>query len=158
MAAYSDISTILSPLVTQFQPNSVLIVGETARKLYQDKHDTRSQVLTTPFNLDDLSTITTVDLAIISDITDTLAKPQALEWLGMIRNCYAQHIIVISSIEQSTQQGWQLADFLGMGMKHVATTAKYQIFSYALESYQRKREWNNSQFWANPENYDKYRW
>ncbi|RKZ86366.1 MAG: hypothetical protein DRQ39_05810 [Gammaproteobacteria bacterium] len=158
MTAYLDVSTILSPLLTQFQPESVLIVGETARDFYQDKNDTRSQVLTTPFNLDKLSTIVTVDLAIISEITDTLVKPQALEWLGMIRNCYAQHIIVISDIEQSTQQGWQLADFLGMGMKHVATTAKYQIFSYAIENYQLKREWQNSQFWANPENYDKYRW
>jgi uncharacterized protein DUF6231 len=158
MTAYLDLPTILSPLLIQFQPKSVLIVGETARDCYQDKHDTRSQVLTTPFNLDKLSTITTVDLAIISDITDTLAKTQALEWLGMIRNCYAQHIIVISNIEQSTLQGWQLADFLGMGMKHVATTDKYQIFSYAIENYQLKREWQNSKFWANPENYDKYRW
>ena len=158
MTAYLDLSTILSPLLIQFQPKSVLLVGETARACYQDKNDTRSQVLTTPFNLDKLSTITTVDLAIISDITDTLAKTQALEWLGMIRNCYAQHVIVISNVEQSTQQGWQLADFLGMGMKHVATTDNYQIFSYAIENYQLKREWQNSKFWANPENYDKYRW
>lgn len=158
MTAYSDLSTILSPLLTQFQPKSVLVVGETARDFYQDKHDTRSQVLTTPFNLDELSTITTVDLAIISEITDTLTKTQAVEWLGMIRNCYAQHIIVISDIELSTQQNWQLADFLGMGMKHVATTDTHQIFSYAIETYQLKREWQNSQFWANPENYDKYRW
>jgi len=158
MTAYLDLTTILSPLLTQFQPKSVLIVGETARDFYQDKHDTRSQVLTTPFNLEILSTISTVDLAIVSEITDTLAKPQALEWLGMIRNCYAQHIIVISNVEQSTQQGWQLADFLGMGMKHVASITDYQIFSYAIENYRPKREWQNSKFWANPENYDKYRW
>ena len=32
------------------------------------------------------------------------------------------------------------------------------IFTYNLESYNKKRNWNNADGWANPENFDKYRW
>ncbi|MDT8372118.1 MAG: DUF6231 family protein [Gammaproteobacteria bacterium] len=40
----------------------------------------------------------------------------------------------------------------------MADTTEHQLFSYAIESYQPKHDWLNSRFWANPENYDKYRW
>jgi hypothetical protein len=33
-----------------------------------------------------------------------------------------------------------------------------QVFSYAIENYQLKKDWLNSRFWANPQHYDKYRW
>lgn len=158
MTACSELSIILSPLIGQFQPTSLLIVGETAFDSYQPLQDTRSQVLKTPFKLEQLTNITPIDLAIISDITDTLPKPQAIEWLGLLRNGHAPHIIVIAEMEQSTQQGWQLADFLALGMHRVGSANNYQIFSYAIESYRPKRDWLNSKFWANPENYGKYRW
>ena len=158
MTAYSDISAILSPLIGQFQPKSALIVGETALACYKEQQDTRLQVLKTPFSLEQLSNITAIDLAIISEITDTLPKPQAVEWLGLMRNCYAQHIIVISETGSMAQHDWQLADYLALGMQRVAITSHHQIFSYAIENYQPKRDWLNNRFWANPENYDQYRW
>ena len=158
MTAYSELSTLLSPLLAEFKPQSVLIVGETAYDCYQNQQDTRLQLLKTPFKLESLANLEPIDLAIISEITDTLDKSQARQWLGLIRNCYAKHIIVISESHTSSQQGWQLADYLAMGMKHIGTSEHYQVFSYAIENYQPKREWLNSQFWANPENFDKYRW
>ena len=132
--------------------------GETAITLYNDLHDTRSTILTTPFNLKQLDNLTSVDLAIISDITELLSKEMATEWLAMIRNRHTQHIIVISDNEKSAQQGWQLADYLALGLKHVGSHNKQYVYAYAIESYQPKRDWLNSRFWANPENFNKYRW
>ena len=134
------------------------MVGETALACYKEQQDTRSQALKTPFTLEQLANMVTFDLAIVSQITESLPKSQAIEWLGLIRNCYAQHIIVISDTDAATEQGWQLADYLALGLQRVAITPSHQIFSYAIESYQPRRDWLNSRHWANPENYDKYRW
>ena len=133
-------------------------MGNTAYDCYQHQQDTRLQVLKTPFKLESLQNIAEIDLAIISEITDTLDKSHAMQWLGLIRNYYAKHIIVIAEKDPASQQGWQLADYLAMGMKQVGSSEQHHVFSYAIENYQPKREWLNSQFWANPENFDKYRW
>ncbi|MFW5450440.1 MAG: DUF6231 family protein [Methylophagaceae bacterium] len=158
MTAHSDISTILLPLVAQFNADSILLVGDIAVTSYKQQQDTRLQVLKTPFSLEQLTTIATIDLAIISEVTDILDKSDGIKWLSMLRHCHVQHMIVISESEQAKQQGWQLADYLAMGMAHIATSDNYQIFSYAIEHYRPKKDWLNSRFWANPENYDKYRW
>ena len=158
MTSYSDLSTILLPLIDYSKPNSVLLVGEIARLAYIEQHNTRSQLLTTPFKLQQLNEMQPVDLAIISELTESLSKEQAIAWLGLLRNSRAQHIIVIANVAPSFSPTWYLADYLSMGMKHIASTEQYQVYSYALASYQSKREWLNSRFWANPENYDKYRW
>lgn len=125
---------------------------------FKEHQDIRSHHLTTPYTLERLSKISPIDLAIISEITDSLSKTAATEFLGMIRNYHASHIIVITKIAQVSDQQWRLADFLAMGMKHIADTTEHQLFSYAIENYQPKHDWLNSRFWANPENYDKYRW
>ncbi len=158
MTAYSHISTILLPLIDQFKSASVLLAGGIAIASYKQQQDTRLQVLKTPFSLEQLTTIDTIDLAIISEVTDSLSKPDAIEWLSMVRNGHCQHIIVIAESERSKQQGWQLADYLAMGMAQIDTVDNYQIFSYAIEHYRPKRDWLNNRFWANPKNYDKYRW
>ena len=81
------------------------------------------------------------------------------KWLGSLRNLFAPHVILISDPQKAQHQGWQLTDFLALGLHLVATSKDgLQVFSYAIESYQPKREWLNSRFWANPENFGKYWW
>lgn len=112
----------------------------------------------TPFSIQQLADLPTIDLAIISDITETLPKAYAMQWLGLMRNAHAQHIIVISEVTTATHLDWQLADYLALGMKRIAINDTHHIYSYAIESYQLKHDWLNSRFWANPDNFDKYRW
>jgi len=158
MTVSSDISKIILPFIDQFQAKTLLVGGETAITLCNDLHDTRSTVLTTPFNLEQLEDLTSIDLAIISDITEMLSKESATEWLAMVRNRHTQHIIVIADNEKAAQQGWQLADYLALGLKHLGHDNNLYVYAYAIESYQPKRDWLTSRFWANPENYNKYRW
>ena len=158
MTPSSELSTILSPLISRYQPKSVLIVGEIAHRSYENQQDTRTQVLTTPFSLEQLSNLKPINLAIISDVIESMSKPQAIEWLSMVRNRHAQQLIIIVDSTRAAQQGWQLADYLALGMNNIDSHQQYQFFGYAIESYRPKRDWLNSRFWANPENYDKYRW
>lgn len=158
MTEISDLSKIILPFVEQFQAKTVLAAGEAAITLCNDLHDTRSSVLKTPFTLEQLDNIGTIDLAIISNIIESSSKEKASEWLGVLRNRHTQHIIVITDKNKSALQGWQLADFLALGLKKIADIQNQDIYAYAIENYQQKRDWLNSRFWANPEHYNKYRW
>jgi len=155
---YNHLLTLISPLIAQFQAKSVLIVGETAENCYYNEHNTLIQTLHSPYSVGQLSTIEAIDLAIVSDLTDTLNKADAIQWLGTLRNQHAAHIIIISDKRLSSQQGWQLSDYLALGMRLIETTESHQLYSYAIENYQLKKDWLNSKFWANPEMYGKYRW
>jgi len=158
MTTSSDLSIILSPLIAQSHCKSVLLAGETAINSCKELQDTRSHQLTTPFSLEQLNVQVTIDLAIISDLLETLPKQEAIQWLSMVRNRYAQHLVLAVNSEMANQQGWQLADYLALGLQQHGSYADYQLFSYNIESYRPKRDWLNNRFWANPENYDKYRW
>ncbi len=153
------LSSLLIPLIKQFNPKKILTAGETAASCLQTDNDTRLQHLTTPFKQQQLDNIEPVDLAIISHLTESLEKSVGQAWLGTIKNQYAPHVILISHAELARQNQWQFTDYLAMGFKHIAGTEDgLRIFSYAIENYQPTHDWLNSRFWANPEMYDKYRW
>ena len=153
------LSSLLSTLIQQFEPQSVLVAGESAKLCLNDCQDTRSQALTTPFEQSQLQQIDSVDLGGSRNMKKTLALQAGQQWLGYLRNLHAPHIILIADPAQAQKQGWQFRDYLAMGLHHIAGTRDgLQVFSYAIENYQPKRDWLNSRFWANPENYDKYRW
>src|SRR5690554_4494322 len=146
--------SLLSTLIQQCKPQSVLLAGDLATICLNACQDTRLQTLTTPFTQSQLTQIQGVDLAVISDLTETLPLKNGQQWLGYLRNLYAPHIILITDPAQAQRQGWMFCDYLAMGLQHIAgTDTGLQLFSYAIENYQPKHDWLNSRFWANPENY-----
>lgn len=153
------LSELLEPLLTAFAPKSLLLAGELAIASVQSRQDTRSRQLTTPFRQQQLHDLQQVDVAVISDLTETMPVAHGQQWLGSLRNVFAPHVILISDPEKSQQQGWQFADFLALGLHQVAISdSGLHLYSYAIENYQPKRDWLNSRFWANPENFGKYWW
>lgn len=143
----------------QFKPRSLLIAGGVAETCLEDTQDTRSTTLTTPFKQSQLSEIDPVDVAVISNLTESLERGPGQQWLGTLRNLFAPHIILISDPQKAEANGWQFADYLALGLEHFAGSEEgLQVFSYAIEDYQPHHDWLNARFWANPENFDKYRW
>ena len=71
------LSSLLTPLIRQFNPKTILTAGETAASCLQTDNDTRLQHLTTPFKQQQLHDIEPVDLAVISHLTESLEKPAA---------------------------------------------------------------------------------
>lgn len=153
------LSSLLAPVISQFKPKSILTAGDTAEMCLQNVNDTKLQHLTTPFSQQQLLEISPIDLAVISHLTESMNKAAAQQWLGKIKNLYAPHVILISHPQIAEDNGWLFTDYLAMGFRHIAGTEDgLQVFSYAIETYQPKRDWLNSRFWANPDMYDKYRW
>jgi len=158
MTTSSDLSKILSPLIAQAHCKSVLLAGEIVINSCKELHDTRSHVLKTPFSLEQLNDLSRIDLAIVSNLVETLPKETATQWLSMLRNGHAQQLILLIDKNSDRAQTWQLADYLSLGFQQFFSDNHYQLFSYNIETYRPKRDWLNNRFWANPENYDKYRW
>jgi len=144
--------------VAQYQHKSLLLAGDAAINLGIDLQDTRFKTLKTPFSLEQLTKLPHIDLAIISDVLESTPKEQAIEWLSMLRNGYAQQLIVIMDNTHTATKNWQLTDFLALGFNTLFSDSRFAIYSYNIENYRPKKDWLNSRFWANPENYDKYRW
>ena len=144
--------------MTQYQNKSILLAGDTAINLSKDWQDTRSHVLKTPFSTEQLNDLSRIDLAIISNLLETLPKQKAIEWLSMLRNAHAHQLILITSETAETQNNWQLTDYLALGFQQLFSDSNYILYSYNITNYRPKRDWLNNRFWANPENYDKYRW
>ena len=145
-------------MIAQSHCKSFLLAGDTVINSCKELHDTRSHVLKTPFTLEQLNDLTSINLTIISDLIETLPKQEAIIWLSMLRNRHSQHLVLVVNSEMANQQNWQIADYLALGLQQHSSDSAYQLFSYNIESYRPKRDWLNSRFWANPENYDKYRW
>ncbi len=153
------LSSLLAPFVSQFNPRSILTAGDTAAMCLQNDNDTKLQHLKTPFSQDQLRNTQPADLAVISHLTESMEKAAAQQWLGMVKNRLAPHVILISHPAIADNKGWELTDYLAMGFRHLAGTEDgLQVFTYAIENYQPKRDWLNRRYWANPEMYDKYRW
>ena len=157
MTASSDLSKMILPFIQQYRGKSLLIAGELAKKTLINEQDTRSHTLTTPFTLAQLTSLPLIDIAIISDVIENSSKVDATQWLATLRNQYAQHLLLIVN-QQQTESSWQLTDYLALGFKKRGEIKGRLIFSYAIEDYQFKKEWLNDRYWANPENFDKYRW
>jgi len=157
MAALSDLSKIILPFIQQYRGQSILIAGDLVKNTLNTVQDTRSYTLTTPFTLAQLETLPTIDIAIVSDLIENLNKVDAVQWLSTLRNQYAQHLLLIVDQKQF-RSDWVLTDYFALGFKKQGQINHYQIFSYAIEDYQFKKEWLNSRYWANPDNFDKYRW
>jgi hypothetical protein len=157
MIDVSHISKVVLPLLAPFQRTPVLFAGEALSLITNELTFSEPQNISS-FSREQLEAFHPSELAVVTDLTETLPKTEAMAWLGLLKNKFAQHIVLVVDKQKSFEQNWQFADFLGLGFKLHYQDKHHQVFFYAIESYQIKKDWLNARFWANPENFDKYRW
>ncbi len=73
------------------------------------------------------------------------------EEIGLVKNALSQKLIIFS-LENISE------DLLRLGLIKEFSEKELHCHSYNLKTYNIKRDWNNSKGWANPENFNKYRW
>jgi len=73
------------------------------------------------------------------------------EEIGLVKNALSQKLIIFS-LENISE------DLLRLGLVKEFSEKELHCHSYNLKTYNIKRDWNNSKGWANPENFNKYRW
>jgi hypothetical protein len=100
----------------------------------------------------------TQDLALVTDSLEHLSRRQGQLLLGQLRNYGTRQIAVL--VDDAS--GWTLTDFLGLGFRRQARFDQgdqaLSLYTYNIDSYNHRREWNNPRFWANPEMWGKSWW
>ena len=93
----------------------------------------------------------TSDLFITLDDIDLVESE-----IGIIKNLLSQKIMIFSIPKDGVKESNMVK--LGFQVELEDSKNKLLCFSYNLKTYNKKRTWNNAEGWANPENFDKYRW
>ncbi len=101
--------------------------------------------------------------AVLIGLLENLPRQDGLHILAQLRDVHAQQLIVVVPIQdsQSTSQ-WRQSDFIGMGMKrhsqHLDHDPEIHIYTFSIRNYKATPDWLNSQYWANPQLFGKFRW
>ena len=77
--------------------------------------------------------------------------------IGIIKNLLSQKIVIFTSFNKDKKTDEMMLR-LGFQKELLDKNNRLKCFSYNLKTYNKKRSWNNSKGWANPENFDKFRW
>lgn len=110
-----------------------------------------SEVLNLPFQQ-------RYDLAVVMlDTPETLAlsEQQKSQILVKMRDLFAKRLVVVSRLQDE-----KLLRSLGLTQLIDKTVhgADFALWQFNILTYKHVPDWFNSKFWANPENWGKYRW
>ena len=147
----------IAEFLTQYSVKTLLYCGESPSEILDLLQHTQitlhhracSQVL---------SLTTGFEFTLLYDCLEHLNKAQGTTVLGHLRNAVSPRIWQIGSGGSQ----WQFGDYIALGFKALQPITlhnkKLENYFYDLGTYNKKRDWNNSKYWANPENWNKYRW
>ncbi|GAA5010118.1 DUF6231 family protein [Acinetobacter puyangensis] len=99
------------------------------------------------------------DLAVVNLIKQENIQPDNAitidHALVRLRDLFAKKIIVLADLRLEKQ-----LRALGFNqlLEAVPENSPVQIWQFNILTYKHVPDWFNSKFWANPENWDKYRW
>jgi len=103
------------------------------------------------------------DLAIAWLDSDLLWR-DALHVLSALRDLHARQLLAFVPISawQMTDSAWQPDQLRALGLQQQArfeqNGALIEAWSFDIRTYKAVPDWLNPRFWANPENWNKYRW
>ena len=136
-----------------------------SRRILQHLHRQFPQTQFTELSLADIpelrETETQYDASFVLDNSSNFVLQQHQTILGDLKNRLSSQVLYISenSIDEGDENFRQL---IALGFTResalILENNTFTCFGYNIETYNHKRSWNNSKFWANPENFDKYRW
>ena len=73
--------------------------------------------------------------------------------ISRLRDVGCQRVLILSGGSE-----WTANDMRALGFLPVEPFDARPAYLYDSDLQNQPREWNNSRHWANPENFDKYRW
>ena len=151
------IITELVDTIEQLQPHSLIYcAGEIVPALEAlREHDCEVYRVE---HFDELESLPRTELGVVFDYLEHLPEEEALQLLCRMRNLKCERLWV--AVRTCPQWSFNTMIGIGFNRNNCYEDGERQVctYSYDLATYNRKREWNNSRFWANPQNWGKYRW
>ena len=106
--------------------------------------------------LDDVRQATDLDeagplgLVVVTNQLEHMEKAAARHLLARLRDGHAAMLVA-----HDPSRVFSTADYLALGFE---VDARADCYVYDANAASRQRDWNNASNWANPENFDKFRW
>lgn len=163
-----DIETLLN----ESQPRAILVWGhgcEPILREYQKQVGLLGKTckiinIETPTELDNLNQ--KFDMGIIINMLEQTPRNQALPILARFRDLLTSRFCVVVRMGKEVNDIktiWSQRDFYAIGMGLLNrydknTSEETQVYTYDIATYKNTPKWLNSDDWANPELWNKYRW
>ena len=149
----SDVITSMLDDLFQQQPiNTAIYIGGHVPQYDKQPLDWQQFNLTELLNLPfqqryDLA------LVMLNDQAEQLTTQQVTQALVKLRDLMAKRIVVLADVQQQS-----LLRALGFSQLIESSDAEINLWQFNILTYKHVPDWFNSKFWANPDNWDKYRW
>ena len=103
-----------------------------------------------------LDTLGRFDFAVVSELVEQLDARDAEAVLGRLKNLHTDRFLLLadparSCLDHDALLALALAPYRQLEDGRVA-------WRYDIDGYNPERSWNNPDDWANPQNFDKFRW
>lgn len=104
--------------------------------------------------LEDLPPIERYQVGFVFDQLAHMKQSDAVELLARLRDGYCDRVIVVESASPLSITEMRALGYVRL--EKVDGGAPVYLYDPAIDN--QEREWNNARDWANPENFDRYRW
>jgi hypothetical protein len=143
----------MARLLETYRPATLLVIGEPPTPPETPATTTCLAASAAPSELAELRRF---DFAIVSGLVERLDAPDASAVLGRLKNFHTDRFVLV-------------ADPVRAGLGHDAllalALAPYEQLAdglvawlYDIDRYNPERPWNNPEDWANPGNFERFRW
>jgi hypothetical protein len=149
-------------LLKQTRPASLLSIGPHARDFFSGylvSTDCDFVHLTLQQASDRLPTLPRFQFALIAAI-EQLEKAPAAALIARLRDVHAERFAVVAALAPGAANAWTAQELLASGLYRVADYPQTQqaLYQFDIAQYKQTPDWLNSDYWANPELFNKYRW
>lgn len=149
----------LMALVQSEQLNSILCVGSDQPNSEPDLSSPAGHCSVRYVDTDLLLSETfqeRFDLVWLSEKTLAEAAQQRTALIAKCRDQLSSKVLL--ALSATEDGGLSETDCLGLGFVRCALTGQQRFYLFDLKTYKPAPDWLNPRFWANPQNWNKFRW
>ena len=143
----------IARLLAEYAPASVLVIGDKVPALEAAAEVTRLAAAEAP---DKLEALGRFDFAIVSGLLENVAAADAEAVLGRLKNLHTSRFLLLADPACACLGHDALLALAMAPFEHLADGRV--AWRYDLDRYNPERRWNNPEDWANPHNFDRFRW
>ena len=140
-------------LLGEYAPANLLVIGDALPAPESVAEVTHVAAATATTKLEELGRF---DFAIVSGLLEEVEPADAEAVLGRLKNLHTSRFLLLADparacLGHDALLALALAPFEHLAHGRVA-------WRYDLDRYNPERRWNNPEDWANPQNFDRFRW
>lgn len=143
----------VASLLETHAPATLLVIGEPPTPPATEAAVTCVCAAAAPVQLGSLGRF---DFAIVSELAEQLGARETGAVLGRLKNLHTDRFVLLVDAARSCLDHDAL---LALALAPTRQLADGRVaWRYDIDRYNPERAWNNPEDWANPQNFDKFRW